>query len=494
MCHTFSDCSQFGRHPKNPLHEHARGMPFVWFDLSVKDIWHTAKMIRAKTTISKNRKKVPPTSGSSKIIASKSKPSIVSTIESSVDASKKLSSRSGSQTSKLTTNKVHSAHPLTTDMKPLPATKQLTRSNSFFLTRKLSKIYQTLTGSKDSLNKIPENEDHHAETRPRPVPSPFKFTRSASLASIPLRRSYRDSKLGEPTLEQLREEDGLGHGHANNSSANAECDGNIEANASAKGTSNSHDACDTDKMSKSERRNSFSLMSSLRRTFSVTPAKRKSSHNAKWSASLMNLQQIDVMISYEDLSFIDYDKFNTYEANLIRHLSHTDVNAKFSNRNSVPDERAIFINDVHPYPLSELSKSIGRVDQQSVGDQYFTNYPEVKRRQRRKKVNMFADSVRFRWSTPCESLNVKSNVSLKTADTVAPHDVDCNAPADSQTTKEDSVKRWLSCNSLRRTQSMNDVRDAKRSQLWVSICFDYDFTVFVIDSINPFWIGFYMNL
>lgn len=217
----------------------------------------------------------------------------------------------------------------------LPPIKKMERSHSFFLTRKLSKIYNSLTSSKDSLNKIPENDDQTTLQSTNEQTNPFKFIRSATFSSIPLRRSYRRSSKTDMKLEQLREEDG--HHHYNqqhniqhssnnniNNNENDEIDGTMRNRSHTIDGNFQTTSMDRLECYSSERKNSFNLISSLKRTFSVTPAKRKKNKNPKWSASLMSLQQIDVMISYEDLSFIDYDKFNTYEATLNRHLSQTD--------------------------------------------------------------------------------------------------------------------------------------------------------------------------
>lgn len=440
------------------------------------------------------------------------------------DTAKKLSSKSGGHATKTAPNRPISTNAIipkvTTNLQqssinldPLLESKKLKRSNSFFLTRKLSKIYQTLTGSKDNLNKIPENDDHHAQ-RCAPIPNPFTFTRSASLATIPLRRSYRNSNIRESKLEQLREEEGHGHTIVASASSPTDIEPMIRNELfnipPAKIVPNGNELSDNERISMlsfpSDRKNSFSLMSSLRRTFSVTPAKRKT-HNPKWSASLMNLQQIDVMISYENLSFINYDKFNTYEANLIRHMSQTDVNAKLlSNRNSVPDEKTIFSSDARKTVPAESSKLNEHTHEQSTADQYFTNYPEVKRRNKKKRVNVNAECDRvsiarrsciengksqqsnrntFRWSTPCESLNAKqfnkSNVSLKTTVDIEQSfddsDVTTFTSIPATVAKESSFERCISCNSLRRTQSMNDIdsddirSDPRRCRSFVSNLF-----------------------
>lgn len=407
------------------------------------------------------------------------------------DATKKVSSKSGGHSTKTASNRpisnvptspklIVSPQPSSTGLDALLESKKLKRSNSFILTRKLSKIYHTLTGSKDNLNKIPENDDQHGQ-KCDSLPNPFKFTRSASMATIPLRRSYRNSNIRESKLGQLQEEGGHGHTIAPSATScnetNGFCDENELSHPSANADPNvnkiSDNECNT---SQSDRKNSFNLLSSLRRTFSVTPAKRKS-YNSKWSASLMNLQQIDVMVSYENLSFINYDKFNTYEANLIRHMSQTDVNAKLSNRNSVPDERTIFNCGARRTIAHETLQSNEKTDEQT--EQYFANYPEVRRRQKPKRVNVNAmpdrtsDARRscveygkprppnrstYRWSTPCDSPNarqfIKSNVSLKTENA---SNLMTTKPIPATAPKECPLKRCISCNSLRRTQSMNDL-------------------------------------
>lgn len=166
--------------------------------------------------------------------------------------------------------------------------KKLERSNTFFITRKISKIYSSLTGSKTSLNKIPENEN---DTVPLPQTttsdSRFKFVRSASLATIPLKNHHQPRILEQDEIVTLRKQ-----------------------------------IHPEQKLQKEPERKSStsSFLSSLKRTFSVTPAKRKA-HNERWSRSLLNLQQIDIMVSYENLAFIDYDKFNTYEEGLWKQKS-----------------------------------------------------------------------------------------------------------------------------------------------------------------------------
>lgn len=209
----------------------------------------------------------------------------------------------------------HSSENLTTTKQPPlpdPPIKKMERSHSFFLTRKLSKIYNTLTGSKDNLTKIPENENEE------PV---FKFSRSLSLATIPLRKSYRRI-VRETKLEKLHEE------HPEKPEESKE-DEPVESQHSS---SNEENVSPT-----RERSNSF--LSHLKRTFSSS-SDRKQPLNPKWSASLANLQQIDVMVSYENLSFINYDKFNTYEKNLTKPVESNYLQRAGTNRMSM-DERML---------------------------------------------------------------------------------------------------------------------------------------------------------
>lgn len=191
--------------------------------------------------------------------------------------------------------------------------KKLERSNSFFLTRKLSKLYDSLTHSRESLKGTNDTKSTAAAaTNDSDQKTPFKFIRSVSLATISLKKDYRNS-MRKPRLEQLSEED-----HSINvplSNAKRKMDRKKSSTASM-------DSLSSEKSS---------IISTFKRTFSLTPSRRKSS-NPKWSASLMNLQQIDVMISYEDLSFIDYDKFNTYEENLMTKIkSSNQIDANRSN-------------------------------------------------------------------------------------------------------------------------------------------------------------------
>lgn len=226
----------------------------------------------------------------------------------------------------------HSSNENVTTNKQLPEPPvKMERSHSFFLTRKLSKIYNTLTGSKENLTKIPEHENEEPD---KPA---FKLSRSFSLATIPLRKSYRRI-VRETKLEKLHEE------HPEKTDENKE---DIADTIEEPLLSNDENVSPT-----RERSNSF--LSQLKRTFSSTSDKRKPL-NPKWSASLANLQQIDVMVSYEDLSFINYDKFNTYEKNLIKPVESNYLQRSRNNRMSM-DER--MLNKYYRKPENVTENSI----------------------------------------------------------------------------------------------------------------------------------------
>lgn len=242
--------------------------------------------------------------------------------------------------------------------------RKLERSNSFFLTRKLSKIYDSLTNSKESLKDNSVNSDRDKKL-------PFKFIRSVSLAAISLKKEYRNS-MRKPRLEQLSEEDHQIGGAITNSMRK------YDKNA----TTASVDSLSSRTSDKS------SILSSFKRTFSLTPSRRKSA-NPKWSASLMSLQQIDVMISYEDLSFIDYDKFNTYEENLMTKIKST---------NQIDDANRL---NAHQFPGVKMrSHTDGSRRRHSTVIQQTPQIDED-------TVNWLNANTK-RWSNPCLAPNIES--------------------------------------------------------------------------------------
>lgn len=277
---------------------------------------------------------------------------------------------------------------------------KLERANTFFLTRKLSKLYDTLTtNSKENLNE----EDTSNKSCKREPKKPFKFIRSVSLAAITLRKDYRNS-IRKPQLEQLSEEDNNNFGSViqqNNKTNPNKDEQKLLSTASI------------ESLSSRTSEKSFNLMSAFKRTFSLTPARRKkSTKNHKWSASLMNLQQIDVMISYEDLSFIDYDKFNTYEEHLKRTFSQNDVNNKIhmqrssieNNENYCDAENVDFKN------FGDTKIRARKKNQMSFKRRHSTIYSPVNQvnEENQSTINWLNDRCK-RWSNPCvgdHALNV----------------------------------------------------------------------------------------
>lgn len=260
-------------------------------------------MIRAQSVVAKNKKKSHSSSQSSKVKkknGAKSEINDNNQIKTNVVQNKKLDGKLSNKVQEESNigSEPHLEETTTNKLIDLDD-RQLERSNSFSLTRKLSKIYKSLTNSRESLKDNNVNLNH--DKKP-----PFKFTRSVSLATISLKKDYRNS-MRKPRLEQLSEED---HPFG------------VPVEKSKRKYDKKASTASIDSLS-SRTSDISSIISSFKRTFSLTPSRRKST-NPKWSASLMSLQQIDVMISYEDLSFIDYDKFNTYEENLMTKMKSTN--------------------------------------------------------------------------------------------------------------------------------------------------------------------------
>jgi hypothetical protein len=180
--------------------------------------------------------------------------------------------------------------------------KKLERSNTSFFTDKISKIYNKLSGSRENINRI--NEDCESDTN---KPTGFVFTRSRTLSSIQLKTktSYRRS-IRESKLESLNEED--------RDSPYNERAVDVPATPPAEPTLRSP--------SPPRLQRSNSILTRLMRKLS-NATEKKAEPNTRWSASLQNLQVIDTMVAYDDLSFVNYDKFNTYANKLERTLSHS---------------------------------------------------------------------------------------------------------------------------------------------------------------------------
>ncbi|TMW47750.1 hypothetical protein DOY81_007177 [Sarcophaga bullata] len=212
------------------------------------------------------------------------------------------------------------------------------RSGSFSLKGKLSKLINSITSSKESLNKVEDD-----------VELPFKFTRSRSM--ILPRRTNRRSLI-EPQLEQLSEEDPTSPAsprknsidHNGDDSSNTPLrpqslqpsttstpldDGPTPSSPSLHTRKSSTPVLTQDPafdpIANFKKRRSSTLISSFKTTFGLSSEKKKDKLNDKWRASLQSLQAVDNMVSYENMSFIDYDKFNTYEKQLERKLSQISL-------------------------------------------------------------------------------------------------------------------------------------------------------------------------
>ncbi|XP_058985046.1 putative uncharacterized protein DDB_G0271606 isoform X2 [Musca domestica] len=212
------------------------------------------------------------------------------------------------------------------------------RSGSFSLRGKLSKLINSITSSKENLSKA--EEDAGGEL-------PYKFSRSRSM--ILPRRTNRRSLI-EPQLEQLSEEADASSPASprKNSVENVDITPlrPTEATTTAAATSTPVDSTAGNKPRKTstpvllasdpnfdpianfKRRRSNTFMSSFKSTLAGLTGggeKKKEKLNDKWRASLQSLQAIDNMVSYENMSFIDYDKFNGYEKQLERKLSQISL-------------------------------------------------------------------------------------------------------------------------------------------------------------------------
>lgn len=230
----------------------------------------------------------------------------------------------GMNSSAMNNNKAKSAAPVN----ELP--KKLERSHSF-ISRGFSKLYSSITGSRDGINKIPEDKEVNstANSSSSSSPEPPRFRRSLTLGSFSIkRRSMRES-----ALEKLSEENELKSREDSNTTSPRDSQSipQTPSVTDVPGTVEFREPIVNDEeeppspeyrrrrtsfgqasladIDKNASRYGSGLMSRLKRTFSITSEKRKQM-NPSWSASLQNLQSIDTMVSYNDLSFIDYDKFN----------------------------------------------------------------------------------------------------------------------------------------------------------------------------------------
>jgi hypothetical protein len=193
--------------------------------------------------------------------------------------------------------------------------KKLERSNSFYLTRTLSKIYSKLSGSRESLDKV-------TELKPPEAKQPFKFQRSLTLNSIQLKKNYRQplEKLSEEKLENDKPNSPPVKLRTKSTTTNLPSNSPTTFRQSMPPVS--FECVDFGFLKpppKLERSDSF--ISLIKRKISFNESKPSATLNSNWATSLQNLQQIDNMVSYEDLSFVDYDKFNQYEQQIDKMLN-----------------------------------------------------------------------------------------------------------------------------------------------------------------------------
>lgn len=178
---------------------------------------------------------------------------------------------------------------------------KLKRPNSFNFSRTFSKIYTKLSGSKESLN-VDVKDNKISE---KPEVTTFKFQRSLTLNSIQMKKSYKNS-FTENRLEKLTEEKICDDVKTKSpASCPVEIVRSTYRQSMPPGSFDNVDYSLLKPQNKLER--SASFISLIRRKISSTES---APLNSNWATSL---QQIDNMVSYEDLSFVDYDKFNQYE-------------------------------------------------------------------------------------------------------------------------------------------------------------------------------------
>ncbi|XP_049294321.1 uncharacterized protein LOC125769602 isoform X3 [Anopheles funestus] len=212
---------------------------------------------------------------------------------------------------------------------------KMERSNSFFLTRKLSSLYNKLSGSR-------ENVSTTNVVSPVSEAQPFQFVRSRSMSSIQLKRAYRRSQ-NESTLQNLHEDAILERSESTEETIPAAVS-EVVLNAPE---------ITPPPVPRFERSNS--ILASIRRKISFR-SERRSSNVSNWSTSLQNLRQEDFMISYDDLSFIDYDQFNSYETNFLKRKSSYTVDSVAS-ESPLEDPSYIATQPVTVPPAKNLDDS-----------------------------------------------------------------------------------------------------------------------------------------
>ncbi|XP_070852456.1 uncharacterized protein [Drosophila suzukii] len=270
---------------------------------------------------------------------------------------------------------------------------KMERSNSFSLRTKLNKLINHLTGSKENLSRI-DNDGDSSRT-------PYLFTRSRSM--IQMRRPNRRSFI-EPQLEQLSEETEKSGDLTSPASPRKTSVADFEVSSPVllrrseltssvrtptrrqsaqpftstpleemqppgprKGSVMSLNQTEppTNPQLNFQKRRSNTLIASFKSTFSGFTgssggAEKKEKMNPKWSASLQSLQAIDNMVSYANMSFIDYDKFNGYEKQLERQqslMSLAEQPVPTATQLPLPPSALTHSHSHSPSPLGDASRT-----------------------------------------------------------------------------------------------------------------------------------------
>ncbi|XP_037722999.1 uncharacterized protein LOC119555587 isoform X9 [Drosophila subpulchrella] len=269
---------------------------------------------------------------------------------------------------------------------------KMERSNSFSLRTKLNKLINHLTGSKENLSRT-DNDGDSSRT-------PYLFTRSRSM--IQMRRPNRRSFI-EPQLEQLSEETEKSGDLTSPASPRKTSVADFEVSSPVllrrseltssvrtptrrqsaqpftstpleemqppgprKGSVMSLNQTEpTNPQLNFQKRRSNTLIASFKSTFSGFTgsgggAEKKEKMNPKWSASLQSLQAIDNMVSYANMSFIDYDKFNGYEKQLERQqslMSLAEQPVPTATQLPLPPSALTHSHSHSPSPLGDASRT-----------------------------------------------------------------------------------------------------------------------------------------
>lgn len=202
------------------------------------------------------------------------------------------------------------------------------------LTRKLSKIYAKLSGSRENLNIQKTNNIENAirnNEKPQTLSaSPFRFQRSQTLNSIHLTKAYKrpqleklsEERIGEfdrtksPSLSPPPEPELILPQRRHKSEFRQSLPPGTFDHIDFSLHSPPPDSMTILPSSPSPLQRSNSIINIFRRKVSHSNESKPEIMSSRWTASLQSLQQIDNMVSYENLSFIDYDKFNQYEVTL----------------------------------------------------------------------------------------------------------------------------------------------------------------------------------